>query len=303
MAVIAMHLTLTNAGAQTLKLLRTTPMPNYPSASAMEWHQNRLYVMGDDATGMLVVDKKHRVKTVVPIFDSVMRRIPPAEKTDIEATALVPFAGKKHLLLMPSLSSAKRNTQVLYTLEKGSLQLQKMVKVDSTAGAGLQPLNIEGATAVSGKLFLSNRGNLAAPQNHLVQVQFRPDTGVYNWGRPILLRMPQTQHFAGVSGLYYLEGKDILLFTASTELTNSATTDGEIGDSFLGMVKGFSNKINQPVVQVDTMINLTPILQNETPQKIESVTVESVRRNTIKLHLAADNDNGQSTLFRLRLKL
>ena len=54
---------------------------------------------------------------------------------------------------------------------------------------------------------------------------------------------------------------------------------------------------------VDKLLNLTPVLKQSTLQKIESVAVEEVKANKAVLHLAADNDNGESTIFKLRFTL
>ena len=56
-------------------------------------------------------------------------------------------------------------------------------------------------------------------------------------------------------------------------------------------------------VKPDQMIKLTPVDKRFTKQKIESVCVERFDKNEFILHMVADNDNGTSGLFKMRLKL
>ena len=51
------------------------------------------------------------------------------------------------------------------------------------------------------------------------------------------------------------------------------------------------------------MIKITPVDKRFTKQKIESVCVERFDKNEFILHMVADNDNGTSGLFKMRLKL
>jgi hypothetical protein len=78
--------------------------------------------------------------------------------------------------------------------------------------------------------------------------------------------------------------------------------DGEIGESYLGMIKNFSTRVDSKTINVDTFINLTKVLGKKTLQKIESIAVESSIKGYMIIHLAADNDNGESTLFKMQVK-
>jgi hypothetical protein len=53
-------------------------------------------------------------------------------------------------------------------------------------------------------------------------------------------------------------------------------------------------------MKADTLFNLSTYDAGFSGEKIESVAVESVGKNII-LHLVADNDDGTSTLFKVRL--
>ena len=117
---------------------------------------------------------------------------------------------------------------------------------------------------------------------------------------PILL--PKTKQITGISGLFYVKEKDVLLFSASTEDTPNAYTDGKIGISYIGYVRNFSKKLSNSTVKTK-MMPVSKYLKEKNAQKIESITVEEVNKKSAIVHLAADNDNGESTLFKLRVKL
>jgi hypothetical protein len=95
----------------------------------------------------------------------------------------------------------------------------------------------------------------------------------------------------------------MLIFSASTEDTPNAYTDGTIGTSYIGYIKKISKKLNGPVVKTDKFISISKYLSEKSAQKIESMVVEEIIKGKAIVHLAADNDNGESTLFKLRLKL
>ena len=107
----------------------------------------------------------------------------------------------------------------------------------------------------------------------------------------------------GVSGLYYVEEKDLLLFTASEEDTPNALDDGKISDSYLGFIEKFSAKMEDKTITPNQLIKLSTINKIFIKQKIESVCVEKITGDEMILHLVADNDNGESRLFKVRMIL
>lgn len=301
MAVTTILSTANSITAQSIKLLKATTLPYYPSASGAEWYRGRLYVMGDDAPNLLLLDKKYNKPDSILVFPRQEKRIHYTVKPDIEAAVAVRQHGQNYLLLTPSFSAPHRNKMVVVPLN-GTNKAQVLTSA-APAVTGLGEVNIEGAAFVDETLVFSNRGNFTHPQNHLLLARFDTAKGIMDWQQPIPFTLPKTTHFTGVSGLCYIAEKDLLLFTASTEMTTSANADGAIGDSYIGMVKGFKQQIKTGKIEADTLLLLTPVLRSTIPQKIESVTVEKSKKTRLTIHLVADNDNGESSLFRLRLKL
>jgi len=298
-----MVLTTADAGAQSIKLLKSTYFPHYSSASSLVYHHDRLYVIGDDAPLMLVVNKKHKIKDSLRLFEGNEQRLNKATKPDLEAAALLQKEKGPFLFAFGSQSGGARNIVLRLTLNKNTKRDLKHFSTTLKA-EGIATPNIEGAAVAGDRMILSNRANMSQKWNHLIVAPIDEEKG-FAAQRPqvITLQLPPSKDIIGISGLEYVAQKDLMLFTASTELTQNAFEDGEIGDSYIGYIQNFSQQIKQSTIKIDTLINLTPILRQKDLQKIESVAVEKVRGNIITLHLASDNDDGSSYLFRLRLTL
>lgn len=291
--------------AQELELIKTTTLPNYPSASTVEFYQNRLYVIGDDAPYMLILDTDHKPIDSIELFTSEEKRIEKDEKADVEASVIISKEKKDYLVAFSSFATEKRNKTLVFRLSGRAIEKGNFKKKSSKfKGVDLKEINIEGAAYVNGRLILSNRANEGNKENHLIISHFDVEDGEQEkFLNIIALNLASPKNAIGISGMAYLADKDILLFTASTEKTSNTTSDGEIGESYLGYISNISKKLERKAIAPDKLIRLSGLLGRNQPQKIEAVAVEkSTARETI-LHLAADNDNGQSTLFKMRFRL
>ena len=164
-------------------------------------------------------------------------------------------------------------------------------------------LNIEGAASTPAGIVLANRGNKSFAKNHLIitpnlfwENQARADFALIKAGTN-----GDTSTFSGISGLDYSYRSDQLFVTISTENTRSAYEDGEIGQSYLWIINDFSSKTKLNTLNPDKVINLEQIDNRFNGQKIESVCVVSEDKGKKVLVLAADDDKGGTTLFRLVL--
>lgn len=275
-------------------------LPSYPSASAIEYYKGHYYIMGDDATHLLVMDSNFNSTDSIRFFSSMEKRIPKSSKPDLEAAT---FVSPGQLLLTGSGSlDTFRNKAVLYNTETKE---QQQFSLDTfyyrLKANGLTELNIEGLTAMGGQVILSNRGHKAFPKNHLIftssrfwQQQTEAPITVIRVGSNT-----DSNSFTGVSGLAYLAGSDKLLLTVSTEDTRSVHEDGAIGKSYLWIIDDISSKRNWAFINPNRIIDLEATDARFKGQKIESVCITGETRHFIRLALAADNDNGSSTLFRL----
>jgi len=300
--VIILIVSIQNSSAQEIQLLKTTHFPHYPSASTISIHNGLIYIIGDDAPYMLIVDTDHKILDSTRLFSSTAKRIDKDEKADIESSFLSTKKNKTYLVALSSFSTNKRNKYAVFDLT-GKSKRPKIKTKSNFSIHGIDDANIEGATLMNKHLIMSNRANLTNKINHLLITNFNLKHGIrYKKIRTIPVSLSQELGVTGISGLTYLEKTDILLFSASTEKTLNSYDDGEIGESYIGIIANASTKMEGKNIKVDKFINLSNFLGNKWLQKIESIAVESETEEYMIIHLAADNDNGESTLFKMQLK-
>jgi len=284
--------------AQRIKLLKKTHLTDYPSASSLEFYNEKLYVIGDDAASIWILDNEHRFLDSIILFPSKEKRIDPALKADLESSTIISKANKNYLVLFSSFSTTKRNKTIFVDLDNPKNSLKQIVSdLDNVA---VQELNIEGAAAINNNLILSNRANTTHTNNTFI-ITTIDSSGISKTNKTLTIVLPKKKNIIGISGITYVKEKDMMLFTASTENTPNAYSDGEIGTSYIGYIKNISKKLNTESVKVTKLISISKYLAEPSAQKIESITVESIKGKKVIIHLAADNDNGESTLFKLRL--
>jgi hypothetical protein len=293
-----------NSTNAQLVLERTLLLSNYPSGSSIEVANNNFYIIGDDATHLLILNANYDKVDSIRLFKGDTR-ISKNKKPDIESSTMMSLGGSSNLLMMGSSSTKKREQLFIYNKSNNqSIESHSIKRFNKRLySSGLKELNFEGLAATENNLIIANRGHLNNASNQLIV------TDKAFWlnqkSAPIkilnLIINKETKAFAGISGLNYIPSKDMLLFTASTESTTDTYNDGEIGDSYIGWIANFSKRIESDEITADGLINLSENNQSFKKQKIESVTVQEVQGNSLILHFVADNDNGQSRLFKARL--
>ena len=301
LAVILIASISKESAAQKIKLLKKTHLANYPSASSLEFYKDKLYVIGDDAPSIWILDKNHFFLDSVVLFPSKEKRIDWTTKADLESSTIITINDKNYVVAFSSFSTPARNKIIFLSLDGPEKNLKQLETTLETTT--VQELNIEGAASIGHQLILSNRANTTHKNNSLLLTTIDTTSGINKNYVAITLYLPKTKKVTGVSGISYLKEKDMLLFTASTENTPNAYTDGEIGSSYIGYVKNISKKLTGSSIKADKLISISKYLGEKTAQKIESMTAEEIKRKKAVIHLAADNDNGESTLFKMELKL
>ena len=286
-------------------LIQVKKIINYPSASGIEYLNGQLFIIGDDANNILVLDTSLNVKDSISLYSYPGQRIPKTIKADLEAIAAYKDNTVSVLFLFGSGSlSPYRNTGWLYNLQtknKNSLSLEALYS--QIKHTGINEINIEGACFIPGFLILANRGNKAYPMNHLIftEEKFREKEKDYSITTVPVGHHNDSSTFSGVSGLAYATQNDWLILTVSTEDTRSSFEDGAIGKSYLWIVKNISFKKNQQSISPDRVIDLESIDRRFKGQKIESACITGETKNLISLVLVADNDDGSSNIFRMNL--
>lgn len=295
---------MSNLSLAQVELLKTTQLDNFPSASSLAFFKNNLYVLGDDAPDVLILNNKHEKIQDMELFAAEGKRIQKEEKADLESSALFSNKNENYLIGISSFSAENRNKVLVFDLSNPPFTLKILTVNNPFRNLGIEETNIEGAAFVNQKLLLSNRANNTHKTNYLIVVGFDREKGIdLGEAAKINLVLPQTKEVTGISGLDYIKEKDLLLFVASTENTADATSDGTIGDSYLGFISNISKKLHNQELKADSMISFSTATTNKKFYKLESIAVESVHGNELTLHLAADNDDGKSTLFKVYWKI
>lgn len=277
---------------------------DYPSASSIEYIDGKLYLMGDDATNLLVLDTNFNIIDSIPIISNSTTRLPKETKPDLEASAFSVDSNQIFLFGSGSLSPYRNLgwKHHLKTKDNDSIYLEPLyLKVKAL---GLEQINIEGACFVSGKLLLVNRGNKGYPHNHLVIIdeKFLKNDSSFQISIIPFAAQKHTTSFKGISGLCYARESDQLIMTVSTEDTKNSYEDGAIGNSYLWIINDISTKINNKALGDKRVIDLEYIDARFKGQKIESATVIGERDDLIHLAMVADNDDGSSTVFKMSIR-
>jgi hypothetical protein len=288
-------------GCTTTSKLISIKTIKYPSASGAEYVNNRFYLMGDDATSLLVLDNKLKQVDSIPIIEYPAYRIQKDKKPDIECIAQAP---NNQLWLIGSGSASLRNNYwIVDPAQKKSDRYSFQSLYESIKSKHQKDLNIEGATFLPGSLLLANRGHNGFPQNHFIKIDTSTLFNTIPAFKVASIEAPLIDGpFAGISGLCYIENEDVLFATASTEETNNSLDDGAIGKSYIWIFEHFLGKIASSVLQPSRFIDLESVDNRFKGQKIESICLEKITLNSYLFLLTADNDNGSSTLFKLQLK-
>ena len=274
---------------------------DYSSASSIEYYDGKLYLMGDDAPNLLVLDTSLNIVDSIPIISYPGKRIPKDIKPDLEASALI--AGNLFLFGSGSLLPYRNLGWKLNlkTKDTDSINLEPLYQ--KIKDSSIEQINIEGACFVAGKLLFTNRGNKSYPHNHLIIADEKFLNNDSSFQIFIIPFAPQkdTASFKGISGLCYARESDKLIMTVSTEDTRNTHEDGAIGKSYLWIISNISTNIIDRALGTKRVIDLEYIDSRFKTQKIESATVIKETDKLIYLALVADNDDGSSTVFKMSI--
>lgn len=275
-------------------------LDHYSSASGIEYFRNHYYVIGDDANNLLILDEAFNPKDSIQLYSFSEKRIPKAIKPDLEAIT-VTKNGTLLIVGSGSLAPTRNTAWIIDPVSKQKDSIRLDIFYQRLKLNGLEEINIEGICSMPGSVVFSNRGSKGYPKNHLI---FTNEDFLKDQTNARLIIVPvgsntDSSFFNGVSGLAYSTKSDRLIITVSTEDTRNNMDDGAIGKSYLWIVKNISSKKGWKAINPDEIIDLEAIDPKFNGQKIESVCITKETTRFLHLVLAADNDNGASSIFRL----
>lgn len=291
--------------SNNFELQEVKQLTSYPSGSAIAFFEDRIYLAGDDVPYMLVLDQSFNVVDSIRITADTSQRIEKDTKPDYEAIASIRYNRKPALLLLGSGSKDPyRNNALIVDGKDSAIRFKLDSFYAKLRQQHLKDLNVEGAAAIPGGLLLSSRGNKGFRKNYLVFAS----SSFYQSKDSSPVRLikvgtnPDTSVFNGVSGLEYARKSDKLLLTVSTENTYDSYADGSIGKSYLWIINDITTRRRFSNINPDTILDLGQLDARFKGHKIESVCIIDESRTHLLLVFAADNDKGDTWLFKVRLR-
>jgi hypothetical protein len=279
-------------------------LDNIPSASGIVIEKDTAWIVGDDATSIYRLNLTNFEQQKIPLkgFDASQYRLPKPIKHDLECANIISYNHKQYLLAFGSgslepyrdsvllLNIDDTSDQQLISVQPLYKELQRLTATDSTQW------NVEGSTLAGDSLIISNRGNNLLISLHADSLMHY----LLFAGVPIpaidfhKANLPQIEgKEARLSGICTLDDER-LLFSASVEDTPDWVKDGPILGSFIGV---YSLK-EKKVLASHLLRNKEGAIAKE---KLESIDIVSKQGGIITCIAVADNDNGTSGLFRLKL--
>lgn len=284
-----------------LSVFEDKPLPKIPSASACEIIGDSLYIVGDDAPYLYILDA-----TTLQLLDSVLlypkkfrqkKRVNSKEKSDFESISSVEWNEEKALLIFGSGGTRKRQRGLVYFPQK-----KKIIKFDleqfySTllrrANLSKDDLNCEGLAVNNNHFVLLNK-----PTNTLFMMKWNQVKSLLEGKtrelqvKKIFLALPRrNQHLLQLTGIDFSEFGE-LFFTAYSRNGSKPNQHYPQPRALIGKVKFSSINKSSTVYTF-----LAPPLN----YKIEGITMLVDRRTDPTFIVVSDGELGYSRLIKCKI--
>ena len=270
---------------------------DYSSGSALEFHHNVIYLIGDDSNKILCLNNGLDITSQIKLFDFDGDRIPKKDKPDFEACTIL----NNQLFIFGSGSKIPQRTSLyIFDIDTQQIAIKSLQSLyeNMIATNDIQELNIEGITTINNSFLFFNRANNKQQNKLIILDDFNPNDLANTALKFVPIEIENFKGYQlGISGATYFQENDIMYLTASAEDTDNAYDDGEIVGSVLYIIHNASSVFLQDKIVLNGPIILEEIDVTLSKQKIESVCVLSYNEHSTDLILVADNDNGKSELF------
>lgn len=270
---------------------------DYSSGSALEFHHNVIYLIGDDSNKILCLNNGLDITSQIKLFDFDGDRIPKKDKPDFEACTIL----NNQLFIFGSGSKIPQRTSLyIFDIDTQQIAIKSLQSLyeNIIATNDIQELNIEGITTINNSFLFFNRANNKQQNKLIILDDFNPNDLANTALKFVPIEIENFKGYQlGISGATYFPENDIMYLTASAEDTDNAYDDGEIVGSVLYIIHNASSVFLQDKIVLNGPIILEEIDVTLSKQKIESVCVLSYNEHSTDLILVADNDNGKSELF------
>lgn len=276
-----------------------------PSGSGLIVNSDSIFVIGDDATSLYKISISTGEYSAIPIMntDQSQYRISKPDKHDLESLGFLMLNGKKYIAAFGSGSvSPQRDSLLLVSMDDHHQQLVSLSNFYSVLRQQslMKELNIEGVVAASNKLYLFNRSGSEIYELNLSMLQALIDSGnVKSFEvKKHQFKLPSSGGVqSALSGGCLLNKKEIL-FCASSENLPNVYDDGDIQGSYVGIIS-----LNEDGLILKEMVEIKDKYGKILKDKLESIDMADYYSNgDIRAFAIADNDDGRSRLYELRIK-
>ena len=279
-------------------------LDSLPSGSGLVHFNDIIYIIGDDATQLYKLNPSESSFSGIPLNNmGTEYRINKPDKHDFESLEILDIRNEPHLIAFGSGSlSPQRDFLLVVNCKNEKIQqlisLELLYTLLKQQAGGKKILNIEGAVITGEKLYLMDRENdilfeieleefrkyILSNGNHKVST-----VKIYS------LQLPSDEGLiAGISGGCALSENKIL-FCASLEDTPNAIDDGVVKGSYIGIISLRDGNILTAVLLKDEQGIVIP-------DKIESIDIVGKNDDgTLKAFAVADNDDGSSKFYQLKI--
>ncbi|OQP58061.1 hypothetical protein A3860_06945 [Niastella vici] len=285
-----------------LKLLDYREVPDLPVGSNLEFFNETLYLVDDDASDMVAFNKKWQTLAIHKLLGHDDPQILPGSKSDFEATTIVVVNSIPRLLVLGFDIKDSHHKAILVNLDDYTKEEFDISEFYNRLKATVGVFNIESAAIVLGKLILCNRDHKTAPENHIIVT----DADFYkNQANAeittVSFDLPQTPNqVVGLSGLSYSYKNDWLVVTLLSESAGKDHTT--TGDSYLAVIENASRKVVRKKMKVNSLFHLNDLSEGFVGYNMKSVCIRNEKSSRLKLYLLADNKAGKNGVFTVRVK-
>ena len=286
-----------------LKLLDYKDLPDLPKGSNLEFYNEHIYLVDDDASDMVVMNMKWQVESTNNLLWNGDGNNVPAVRSDFEATTIVDVNSIPRLLILGYDAKDKIHKAILVNLDNLTKEEFDISEFYKRLKDQVGVINIESAAIVLGKLVLCNRDHKRAPENHIIvtDLDFYKNQDMAEI-TTVSFDLPETpKEIVGLSGLAYSYKNDWLIATLLTE-GSSGNDNSATGDSYLAVIENASRKVVRKKMKVNNLFHLSETDPAFTGYNIQSVGIRKEKSQRLRLQLLADNNSGLNSVFTVRLK-
>jgi hypothetical protein len=284
-----------------LKLLDYREIQDLPNGSNVEYFNDNLYLVDDDASEMIAINKKWQTEAKHQLLTHDDPKILPGSRSDFEATTIVEVNSIPRLLVLGFDIKDNHHKAILVNLDDFTKEEYDISVFYNRLKETVGIINIESAAIVLGKLVLCNRDHKAAPENHIII------TDADFWKNQdkaeittVSFDLPQTpKQVVGLSGLSYSYKNDWLVVTLLSESTDKEHRS--TGDSYLAVIENASRKVVRKKMKVNALFHLNETDNGFDGFNMQSVCIRSEKSRRVKLYMLA-NKGDKNGVFVVRVK-